>query len=99
MLLYLLRRLLYAVPIALSVGLVCFLLVHIAPGDPINAIVPADAPQELVEQIRRDYGLDRPLPIQFAVWLGKVAQGDFGTSLATGRAVWADLSVAIGNTL
>jgi len=99
MFLYLLRRLLYAVPIALSVGFVCFLLVHIAPGDPINAIVPADAPQELVDQIKRDYGLDRPLPIQFAVWLSKVAGGDFGISLATGRPVWADLSVAIGNTL
>lgn len=99
MIIYLIRRVLYAIPIALSVGLVCFLLVHIAPGDPINAIVPADAPQELVEQIRRDYGLDRPLPVQFAVWLGRVGLGDFGTSLATGRPVWADLSVAIGNTL
>jgi len=99
MLIYLARRILYAIPIALSVGLVCFMLVHIAPGDPINAIVPADAPQELVDQIRRDYGLDRPLPIQFGVWLGRVALGDFGTSLATGRSVWADLSVAIVNTL
>ncbi|WP_144184421.1 ABC transporter permease [Elioraea rosea] len=99
MLIYLVRRILYAIPIALSVGLVCFLLVHIAPGDPINAIVPADAPQDLVEQIRRDYGLDRPLPIQFGVWLGKVATGDLGNSLATGRPVWADLSVAVVNTL
>lgn len=99
MLVYLIRRVLYAIPIALSVGFVCFLLVHIAPGDPINAIVPADAPQDLVEQIRKDYGLDRPLPIQFGVWLAKVGVGDFGNSLATGRTVWSDLSVAIGNTL
>jgi peptide/nickel transport system permease protein len=99
MLIYLVRRFLYAIPIALSVGLVCFMLVHIAPGDPINAIVPADAPQELVDQIRRDYGLDKPLPIQFGVWLGKVVQGDLGNSLATGRRVWADLSVAVVNTL
>jgi peptide/nickel transport system permease protein len=99
MLIYLVRRFLYAIPIALSVGLVCFLLVHIAPGDPINAIVPADAPLDLVEQIRRDYGLDKPLPVQFGVWLGKVVQGDLGNSLATGRRVWADLSVAVVNTL
>jgi peptide/nickel transport system permease protein len=99
MILYLARRVVYAVPIALAVSLVCFLLVHIAPGDPINAIVPADAPGELVEQIRRDYGLDRPLPIQFGLWLLKVLQGDLGNSLATGRSVWSDLSVAIGNTL
>lgn len=99
MLLYLIRRVLYAVPIALAVGLLCFMLVHIAPGDPVNAIVPADAPQEVVEQIRHEYGLDRPLPIQFGLWLGHVVQGDLGRSLATGRSVWSDLSVALMNTL
>ncbi len=99
MLVYLLRRLLYAVPIALAVGFVCFMLVQIAPGDPINAVVPADAPADVVEQVRRDYGLDRPLPVQFGLWLWKVVQGDLGRSLATGRPVWSDLSTAIGNTL
>ncbi|WP_135468298.1 ABC transporter permease [Crenalkalicoccus roseus] len=96
---YLLRRVLYAIPIALAVGFVCFMLVQIAPGDPINAIVPPDAPADVVEQVRRDYGLDQPLPVQFGLWLWKVAQGDLGRSLATGRPVWADLSSAIGNTL
>lgn len=99
MLIYLFRRLLYAVPIALAVGFVCFMLVQIAPGDPINAIVPADAPADVVEQVRRDYGLDQPLPVQFGLWLWKVVQGDLGRSLATGRPVWSDLSTAIGNTL
>ena len=96
---YLIRRLIYAIPIALAVGFVCFMLVQIAPGDPINAIVPPDAPQEVVEQVRRDYGLDKPLPIQFGIWLMKVLQGDLGRSLATGRTVWSDLHSAIGNTL
>ncbi|MBC7801449.1 MAG: ABC transporter permease, partial [Gemmatimonadaceae bacterium] len=99
MLMYLARRVLYALPIALAVSLVCFMLVHIAPGDPINAIVPADAPQEVVDQIRREYGLDKPLPVQFGLWLSKVVQGDLGKSLATGRSVWSDLSVAVVNTL
>jgi len=99
MLLYLIRRVVYAVPIALAVGLVCFMLVHIAPGDPINAIVPADAPQEVVDQVKREYGLDKPLPVQFALWLSHVVQGDLGRSLATGRSVWSDLSVAVVNTL
>ena len=48
MITYLLRRLVYAVPIALAVGFVCFMLVQIAPGDPINAIVPADAPGVMI---------------------------------------------------
>lgn len=96
---YLIRRILYAIPIALAVGLFCFMLVQIAPGDPINAIVPADAPGDVVEQVRRDYGLDKPLPVQFGIWLAKVVQGDLGRSLATGRTVWSDLSGAISNTL
>ncbi len=99
MIFYLLRRVLYAIPIALAVGFVCFMLVQIAPGDPINAIVPPDAPGDVVEQVRRDYGLDKPLPVQFGLWLFKVVQGDLGRSLATGRSVWSDLSTAIGNTL
>ena len=99
MILYLLRRIIYAIPIALAVGFVCFMLVQIAPGDPINAIVPADAPGDVVEQVRRDYGLDKPLPVQFGIWLLKVVQGDLGRSLATGRSVWSDLSGAISNTL
>ena len=99
MLLYILRRLAYSIPIALAVSLVCFMLVHIAPGDPVNAIVPPDAPQDVVNQIKHEYGLDRPLPIQFGLWLGHVVQGDLGRSLATGRSVWSDLSVALVNTL
>src|SRR3712207_9190372 len=75
------------------------MLVQIAPGDPINAIVPPDAPADVVEQVRKDYGLDKPLPIQFGLWLSKVVVGDLGRSLATGRPVWSDLRSAIGNTL
>ncbi len=99
MLLYIARRIGYSIPIALAVSLVCFMLVHIAPGDPVNAIVPPDAPQEVVNQIKHEYGLDRPLPIQFGLWLSHVGTGDLGRSLATGRSVWSDLSVALVNTL
>lgn len=99
MLKYLLRRVLYALPIALAVGLVCFMLAHIAPGDPVNAIVSPDAPQEVVQEIRKQYGLDEPLPTQFGLWLSRVAQGDLGTSLATGRPVAEDLFKAFVNTL
>ena len=99
MLSYLARRVLYALPIALAVSLFCFLLVHIAPGDPINAILPPDAPADLVAQVKATYGLDKPLPVQFALWLSKVVQGDLGRSLATGRDIWPDLSQALANTL
>lgn len=98
MLFYILRRVLYALPIALAVSLICFLLVHIAPGDPVNAIISPDAPAEVVAQVRAEYGLDRPLPAQFAIWLGRVLQGDLGISLSSGRPVAAELAVAVKNT-
>jgi peptide/nickel transport system permease protein len=99
MLLYLIRRIAYVIPIALAVSLFCFLLVHIAPGDPINAILPPDAPADVVAAVRTAYGLDKPLPIQFGIWLGHVMTGDLGRSLATGRDIWPDLEGALKNTL
>jgi len=99
MLLYLLKRLLYVVPVALGVSLVCFLLVHIAPGDPLVSVLPADAPQTMVEQMRKVYGFDRPLPVQFWIWITRALEGDLGTSIATGRPVAAEVLKAVGNTL
>ena len=99
MLSYLVKRLLYALPIALSVTLVAFVLVHIAPGDPLNAIAPADAPVEVIEALKASYGLDRPLPVQYGLWLQRALDGDLGTSIATGRAVAGEVMGAVRNTL
>ncbi len=99
MLVYTLKRLLYVTPVVIGVSIICFLLVHIAPGDPLSAILPADATQELVEQMRAAYGFDRPLPVQYALWFWKVMHGDLGTSIATGRSVATEVMRAVGNTL
>jgi len=98
MLQYLLKRLIYAVPIALGVSLVCFLMVHIAPGDPLVAVLPADASLELQNQMRVAYGFDKPLPVQFALWITRALGGDLGVSLATGRPVASEVWRALGNT-
>lgn len=87
MFLFILRRILYTVPIALAVAVVCFSLVHLAPGDPLSAVIPADASAEVVARITQAYGMDRPLPVQFLAWLGRAVQGDLGFSVATGRPV------------
>src|ERR1700681_634387 len=99
MLTYTLKRLLYVTPVAIGVSIFCFLLVHIAPGDPLDAVLPADASQELVEQMRAIYGFDKPLPVQYALWFWKVLHGDLGHSIATGRAVTEEVVRAVGNTL
>lgn len=96
---YLAKRLAYTLPVAFGVSVVCFLLVHIAPGDPLTSVLPPDASAELQAQMRALYGFDRPLPVQYGLWLMKVLQGDFGTSIATGRPVAAELGKAIGNTI
>ena len=98
MLFYILRRLLYAIPIALAVSAVCFSLVYIAPGDPLNAIVPADASRELIDTLKKEYGLDKPIPVQYALWVGRAAQGNLGKSIATGRPVVTEIGKAISNT-
>jgi len=87
MLKYLLKRLGFVLPVALGVSIVSFSLVHIAPGDPISALTAGNAPQETVEEIKRAYGLDKPLPVQYAIWLGKVAHGDLGNSISNGQPV------------
>ena len=99
MLAYLIKRLLYALPIALGVTLVSFTLVYLAPGDPLNAIAPADAPADVIETLKATYGLNRPMPVRYALWLGRALQGDLGVSIASGRSVAAEVLVAAGNTL
>jgi peptide/nickel transport system permease protein len=99
MLRYLLKRLLYALPTALGVTLVSFMLVYIAPGDPLNAIAPADAPAEVIDALKATYGLDRPLPVRYGLWLARALRGDLGESIATGRAVAGEVAAAVRNTL
>lgn len=99
MLFYVIRRLFYAVPIALGVTIVCFSLVHIGPGDPLSSILPEDATQETVDRLKAEYGLDKPLPVQYAIWLGRALIGDLGVSIATTRPVVAELGPALVNSL
>ncbi len=96
---YILKRLIYAIPIALSVTVVSFVLVYLAPGDPLNAIAPADAPEEVIQALKSAYGLDKPVPVQYGLWLGRALQGDLGTSIASGRAVTTEVLSAVSNTL
>jgi peptide/nickel transport system permease protein len=99
MIFYIAKRLVLIIPVVLSVALVCFLLVHIAPGDPLVSVLPPDASADLAEQMRKAYGFDQPLPVQFALWLWRALHGDLGTSIATGRPVLEEVSHAAGNTI
>ncbi len=93
-----LRRLMYAVPIAFGVSVVCFSLVYLAPGDPLQTILPSDASADTIAMVKAAYGFDKPLPIQFLKWLGRVMVGDFGQSIATRRPVILEVTGALYNT-
>ena len=93
------RRLLLAIPTLLGASIIVFAMVHLAPGDPISAVMPPDATAAEVAAAKRAYGFDQPLPIQYAKWLGRALQGDLGRSIATRRAVILDVRDAFTNSL
>jgi peptide/nickel transport system permease protein len=86
MLAFVLRRLLQAVIVMLTVAFIAFMLFQYV-GDPVTNILGQDATQEQRDQLRRDLGLDQPFPVQFARFVGNAAQGEFGLSLRQGRKV------------
>lgn len=96
---YFLRRVILMLPVAFGVSVICFMLVQIAPGDPLTAIMPVDATADEQAAMRAIYGLDKPLPVQYAIWIGNLFQGDMGKSIATGRPVADEVFGAVQNSL
>ncbi|WP_342363446.1 ABC transporter permease [Terrarubrum flagellatum] len=87
MLSYVAKRLIWTLPTLLLVGFVVFVIVRLIPGDPAQIILGDSASPEQVAALRAQYGLDRPIFVQFAFWLGRAAQGDLGRSITDGQAV------------
>ena len=80
---YLLRRLLQIVPMLLGISFVLFLLLTLAPGDPVDMMILSDPNVDPanVEALKRVYGLDQPIPVRYVKWLVRTARGDLGWSL------------------
>jgi len=106
MLAHAIERLLIGLVTLLGITLVTFLVIQLAPGDPIDAVVAGSqrplTPED-IERLRAHFGLDQPLLVQYGRWLARIATWDFGTSFSTGedvgakiaRALWPTLSVAL----
>ena len=75
------RRILGAIPVLLGISFLVFMLMHIAPGDPISLLLGDDATPADIERTRRELGLDKPLLVQYWDFLTRAVQGDFGRSL------------------
>ena len=91
MLRFVLRRSLLMVGMLFALLIITFMISHVAPGDPASLAAGPDASEDMIETIRREYGLDKPLPQQFLIYVGGVLRGDFGNSIHTGREVIDDL--------
>lgn len=80
---YIIRRLLMLVPMLLGVSMAVFLILHLIPGDPAQMAAGPDATPADIEQIRMNYGLEKPFVTQYVIYLSKVVQGDLGESFRT----------------
>jgi|SRR5437868_4757315 len=98
---YIASRLLQGLALVLAVVVLNFVLVHAAPGDPVETIAGASGGMspELMAQLRAQYGLDRPLPVQLGVYLGKVLRGDLGYSYFFNLPVTAMIAERVPATL
>lgn len=98
---YLVRRLMFAVPVLLGVSISVFLMLHLIPGDPVLALLRGQPTVTAadVQRLRTQLGLDKPLPEQYLQWLGGVLHGDFGESIQTHRPVLTMIREQAGSTI
>ena len=88
---YILRRIAYVLPVLLGVVTVVFLALRLIPGDPAIALAGEKASAEQIEQMREALGLNRPLPVQYVEFIGRLASGDLGRSIRTGGDIRQEL--------
>ncbi|HZV95975.1 MAG TPA: ABC transporter permease [Candidatus Nitrosocosmicus sp.] len=88
---FLARRLLHLGPVLLGVSLIVFLVLHLAPGDPAEVMLGANANKEDLARLRTQLGLDQPLHVQYVTWISHVARGDLGRSLWMKRPVLGEV--------
>jgi peptide/nickel transport system permease protein len=96
---YLLRRVLAVIPVMIVVAVAVFLMLRLTPGDPAAVIAGDAATTEDIAQIREQLGLERPLVVQFGIWVGNMLIGDFGESFYYKRPVVSMITDRVGPTL
>src|SRR4030095_11586661 len=87
------------IPVLLLVTVGVFTLLHLTPGDPIDAMMAESVDATVKETLRRDLGLDQPIGVQYARWMGRVLRGDLGRSIRNGEPVIENVSRRIRPSL
>jgi peptide/nickel transport system permease protein len=98
---FIVKRCLIAIPVLFVITLLDFLFISLAPGDPLQAVLPQDdaSNSTAIDQQYEDSGLNDPLPVQYVRWLGQVGKGQFGESFRTGKPAADAIAKALPNTL
>jgi ABC-type dipeptide/oligopeptide/nickel transport system permease component len=96
---YVLKRLLYGFITVIGVSIIIFSVIHLIPGNPIMIMFGRNPNPELIELATKHYGLDKPIIIQYFMWLGKIIQGDFGQSIINRTPVLELLIPRISRTI
>jgi len=96
---YFIRRLLGLIPLLIGVSVAVFLILHAIPGDPARLAAGPDASEEDIRQISKNYGLDRPVYVQYWIYVDKVLHGDFGESFRTQRPVIEEIRRTLPATI
>ncbi len=96
---YIIRRILLAIPVLFGIMLVTFALTRMIPGDPCRAMLGEKATADVCERFTKQYGLDKPIPVQFVIYMGKIIQGDFGSSIRFSRPVMLILAERLPMTI
>ena len=96
---YILRRLVLLVPLLLGVSVLIFLTMRLVPGDPARLALGAEATEDQVQLMRRQWGLDQPLPVQYVYWIGHALQGDWGRSTVSRVPASEEIALRLPATL
>ncbi|MFM1654776.1 nickel ABC transporter permease [Brevibacillus sp. B_LB10_24] len=96
---YIIKRVLQMIPTLISVSIITFALIHMIPGDPARIIAGEDASQHDVQQIRERLGLDKPLYVQYGMYMANLVKGDFGNSIRSDRPVLKEILTRFPTTI
>ncbi|MDD5919145.1 MAG: ABC transporter permease [bacterium] len=99
MLRYFLKRILGIIVTLLLVSVVVFVIVRLMPGDPIRMLVNEDATLDVINNVKAEFGLDKPIVVQFVNWVKNMLKGDFGVSYRTRQPITTEITIRYGKTL
>ena len=98
---YVVRRILISIPVFIGITIIMFFLINSAPGDPLAALINPEMArdEQMLQEMRRQLGLDKPIPVRYAIWFGQMLKGNLGNSFITGQPVIENIGQRLPATL